>query len=259
MIILELAISELNQNFTEAFAEASKPKFNNAPKILSPEIKSKIYQRNRLRKFWQRIRCPSIYSHLRTLSRAWRIAITPIEKAGGYRRQFGKFNSNLNHVAGRELFDQCIHDEVTNFINTPHVQEIETDHSNGSLILRTETQAQKSPDLEPLRFQSKYFPSSAPRVAELTFSEAANTAVGIQEGDLIDLNCAVFTLQLFRPPDGGTILYSSRAPLKIRFTSSNQLIKPSGKWHVTYGVPAPERGVPPHQNFRIKGRNSDFT
>ncbi|GFV67004.1 hypothetical protein TNCV_356901 [Trichonephila clavipes] len=33
----------------------------------------------------------------------------------------------------------------------------------------------------------------------------------------------------------------------------------SGKWHVTYGVPAPERGVPPHQNFRIKGRNSDFT
>ncbi|GFX63100.1 hypothetical protein TNCV_1859321 [Trichonephila clavipes] len=33
----------------------------------------------------------------------------------------------------------------------------------------------------------------------------------------------------------------------------------SGKWHETYGVPVPERGVPPHQNFRIKGRNSDFT
>ncbi|GFT05194.1 hypothetical protein TNCV_122561 [Trichonephila clavipes] len=24
----------------------------------------------------------------------------------------------------------------------------------------------------------------------------------------------------------------------------------SGKWHKLYGVPAPERGVPPHQNFR---------
>ncbi|GFV94165.1 RNA-directed DNA polymerase from mobile element jockey [Trichonephila clavipes] len=59
---IELAISELNQNFTETFVEASKPKFNNAPKILSPEIKFKIYQRNRLRKFWQRTRCPSIYS-----------------------------------------------------------------------------------------------------------------------------------------------------------------------------------------------------
>ncbi|GFW49126.1 RNA-directed DNA polymerase from mobile element jockey [Trichonephila clavipes] len=66
---IELAISELNQNFTEAFVEASKPKFNNAPKILSPEIKFKIYQRNRLRKFWQRTRCPSIYSQFRTLSR----------------------------------------------------------------------------------------------------------------------------------------------------------------------------------------------
>ncbi|GFU96930.1 nucleic-acid-binding protein from transposon X-element [Trichonephila clavipes] len=66
---IELAISEHNQNFSEAFVEASKPKFNNAPKILSPEIKYKIYQRNRLRKFWQRTRCPSIYSEFRTLSR----------------------------------------------------------------------------------------------------------------------------------------------------------------------------------------------
>ncbi|GFW90813.1 hypothetical protein TNCV_2418081 [Trichonephila clavipes] len=65
---IELAISELNQNFTEAFVEASKPKFNNARKS-SPEIKFKIYQRNRLRKFWQRTRCPSIYSQFRTLSR----------------------------------------------------------------------------------------------------------------------------------------------------------------------------------------------
>ncbi|GFU41139.1 RNA-directed DNA polymerase from mobile element jockey [Trichonephila clavipes] len=66
---LELAISELNQKLSEDFVEASKPKFKNAPKILSPEIKYKIHQRNRLRKFWQRTRCPSIYSEFRTLSR----------------------------------------------------------------------------------------------------------------------------------------------------------------------------------------------
>ncbi|GFS65285.1 RNA-directed DNA polymerase from mobile element jockey [Trichonephila clavipes] len=66
---IELAISELNQKFSEAFVEASKPKFKNVTKILSPEIKSKIHQRNRLRKFWQRTRCPSIYSEFRTLSR----------------------------------------------------------------------------------------------------------------------------------------------------------------------------------------------
>ncbi|GFU02953.1 RNA-directed DNA polymerase from mobile element jockey [Trichonephila clavipes] len=66
---IELAISELNQNFSEAFVEARKPKFKNAPKILSPEIKSKIHQHNRLRKFWQRTRCSSIYSEFRTLSR----------------------------------------------------------------------------------------------------------------------------------------------------------------------------------------------
>ncbi|GFV43328.1 probable RNA-directed DNA polymerase from transposon X-element [Trichonephila clavipes] len=66
---IELAISELNQNFSEAFVEASKPKFKNAPKILSPEIKSKIHQRNSILKIWQRTRCPSIYSEFRTLSR----------------------------------------------------------------------------------------------------------------------------------------------------------------------------------------------
>ncbi|GFU96624.1 RNA-directed DNA polymerase from mobile element jockey [Trichonephila clavipes] len=163
---IELAISELNQNFTEAFVEASKPKFNNAPKIPSPEIKFKIYQRNRLRKFWQRTRCPSIYSQFRTLSREiakdiqaysrvqwekhiealspvdntlWRkssllrkpfqsipplkgalgsIAITPIEKAEVIADSL-QVQFEPNHVAGRELFDQRIHDEVTNFINTP--------------------------------------------------------------------------------------------------------------------------------------------
>ncbi|GFX36265.1 probable RNA-directed DNA polymerase from transposon BS [Trichonephila clavipes] len=169
---IELAISELNQNFSEAFVEASKPKFKNAPKILSPEIKSKIHQRNRLRKFWQRSRCPSIYSEFRTLSREiakdikshsqaqwekhiealspedntlWRnssllrkpfrsipplkgalgtSAITPIEKAeviaDSLQEQF-----EPNHVADREVFDQRIHEEVANFLATPHVQEIE--------------------------------------------------------------------------------------------------------------------------------------
>ncbi|GFU82664.1 probable RNA-directed DNA polymerase from transposon X-element [Trichonephila clavipes] len=120
-----------------------------------------------LRKFWQRTRCPGIYSEFRTLSREiakdiqaysrdqwekhiealspvdntlWRkssllrkpfqsipplkgalgsIAITPIEKseviADSLQEQF-----EPNHVVGRELFDQRIHDEVTNFINTPH-------------------------------------------------------------------------------------------------------------------------------------------
>ncbi|GFY32016.1 hypothetical protein TNCV_2621531 [Trichonephila clavipes] len=33
----------------------------------------------------------------------------------------------------------------------------------------------------------------------------------------------------------------------------------SGKWHVTYGVPVPERDVPPHQNFRIKSRINGIT
>ncbi|GFW53883.1 probable RNA-directed DNA polymerase from transposon X-element [Trichonephila clavipes] len=168
----ELAISELNQKFSEAFVEASKPKFKNVTKILSPEIKSKIHQRNRLRKFWQRTRCPSIYSEFRTLSREitkdikshshtqwekhiealspedntfWRkssllrkpfrsipllqgalgsTAITPIEKAeviaDSLQEQF-----EPNHVAGREEFDQRIHEEVVNFLATPHGQEIE--------------------------------------------------------------------------------------------------------------------------------------
>ncbi|GFY32080.1 putative RNA-directed DNA polymerase from transposon X-element [Trichonephila clavipes] len=136
-----------------------------------PEIKSKIYQRNRLRKFWQRSRCPSIYSEFSTLSREiakdikshsqaqwekhiealspedntlWRnslsyaslfvpfplkgalgsTAITPIEKAeviaDSLQEQF-----EPNHVADREVFDQRIHEEVANFLATPHVQEIE--------------------------------------------------------------------------------------------------------------------------------------
>ncbi|GFW54514.1 RNA-directed DNA polymerase from mobile element jockey [Trichonephila clavipes] len=194
---IELAISELNQNFTEAFVEASKPKFKNAPKILSPEIKFKIYQRKRLRKFWQRTRCPSIYSEFRTLSREiakdiqaysrdqwekhieelspvdntlWRkssllrkpfqsipplkgalgsIAITPIEKAeviaDSLQEQF-----EPNHVVGRELFDQRIHDEVTNFINTPHVQEIEPTTPTEVLSYVQRLKPRKSPGLDQI-------------------------------------------------------------------------------------------------------------
>ncbi|GFW41674.1 probable RNA-directed DNA polymerase from transposon X-element [Trichonephila clavipes] len=194
---IELAISELNQNFTEAFVEASKPKFNNAPKILSPEIKFKIYQRNRLRKFWQRTRCPSIYSQFRTLSREiakdiqaysrvqwekhiealspvdntlWRkssllrkpfqsipplkgalgsIAITPIEKAEVIADSL-QVQFEPNHVAGRELFDQRIHDEVTNFINTPHVQEIEPTTPTEVLSYVQRLKPRKSPGLDQI-------------------------------------------------------------------------------------------------------------
>ncbi|GFS91111.1 probable RNA-directed DNA polymerase from transposon X-element [Trichonephila clavipes] len=170
---IELAISELNQNFTEAFVEASKPKFNNAPKILSPEIKFKIYQRNRLRKFWQRTRCPSIYSQFRTLSREiakdiqalsrvqWEKhieALSPIDNtlwrkssyfakviADSLQEQF-----EPNHVAGRELFDHRIHDEVTNFINTPHVQEIEPTTPTEVLSYVQRLKPRKSPGLDQI-------------------------------------------------------------------------------------------------------------
>ncbi|GFT59466.1 putative RNA-directed DNA polymerase from transposon X-element [Trichonephila clavipes] len=181
----------------ETFVEASKPKFNNAPKILSPEIKFKIYQRNRLRKFWQRTRCPSIYSQFRTLSREiakdiqaysrvqwekhiealspvdntlWRkssllrkpfqsipplkgalgsIAITPIEKAEVIADSL-QVQFEPNHVAGRELFDQRIHDEVTNFINTPHVQEIEPTTPTEVLSYVQRLKPRKSPGLDQI-------------------------------------------------------------------------------------------------------------
>ncbi|GFW59841.1 probable RNA-directed DNA polymerase from transposon X-element [Trichonephila clavipes] len=140
---IELAISKLNQNFSEAFVEASKPKFKNAFKILSPEIKSKIYQRNRLWKIWQRTRCPSIYSEFRTLSREiakdikshsrtqWEKhieALSPVDNT--LWRKFSLLHSlqeqfEPNHVVGRVEFAQRIHTEVENFLATPHVQEIE--------------------------------------------------------------------------------------------------------------------------------------
>ncbi|GFX73254.1 probable RNA-directed DNA polymerase from transposon X-element [Trichonephila clavipes] len=170
----DVAISELNQNFTEAFVEASKPKFNNAPKILSPEIKFKIYQRNRLRKFWQRTRCPSIYSQFRTLSREiakdiqaysrdqWERhieALSPIDNTlwrkssllrGGYRTDSLQDQFEPNHVVGRELFDQRIHDEVNNFINTPHVQDIEPTTPTEVLSYVQRLKPRKSPGLDQI-------------------------------------------------------------------------------------------------------------
>ncbi|GFU59795.1 probable RNA-directed DNA polymerase from transposon X-element [Trichonephila clavipes] len=150
-----------------------------------------------LRKFWQRTRCPSIYSEFRTLSREiakdiqaysrdqwekhiealspvdntlWRkssllrkplqsipplkgalgsIAITPIEKAeviaDSLQEQF-----EPNHVVGRELFDQRIHDEVTNFINTPHVQEIEPTTPTEVLSYVQRLKPRKSPGLDQI-------------------------------------------------------------------------------------------------------------
>ncbi|GFX42373.1 RNA-directed DNA polymerase from mobile element jockey [Trichonephila clavipes] len=163
---IELAISELNQNFSK----------------LS------------LRKFWQRSRCPSIYSEFRTLSREiakdvkshsqaqwekhiealspedntlWRksshlrkpfhaipplkgalgsTAITPIEKAeviaDSLQEQF-----EPNHVADREVFDQRIHEEVANFLATPHVQEIEPTTPTEVLTYVQRIKPKKSPDL----------------------------------------------------------------------------------------------------------------
>ncbi|GFW78613.1 hypothetical protein TNCV_3065011 [Trichonephila clavipes] len=52
-----------------------------------------------------------------------------------------------NHVVGRELFDQRIHDEVTNFINTPHVQEIEPTTPTEVLSYVQRLKPRKSPDL----------------------------------------------------------------------------------------------------------------
>ncbi|GFW38596.1 probable RNA-directed DNA polymerase from transposon X-element [Trichonephila clavipes] len=150
-----------------------------------------------LRKFWQRTRCPSIYSQFRTLSREiakdiqaysrvqwekhiealspvdntlWRkssllrkpfqsilplkgalgsIAITLIEKAEVIADSL-QVQFEPNHVAGRELFDQRIHDEVTNFINTPHVQEIEPTTPTEVLSYVQRLKPRKSPGLDQI-------------------------------------------------------------------------------------------------------------
>ncbi|GFV16038.1 RNA-directed DNA polymerase from mobile element jockey [Trichonephila clavipes] len=87
-----------------------------------------------------------------------------------------------NHVIGRELFDQHIHDEVTDFINTPHVQEIEPTTPTEILSYVQRLKPRKSPGLDqisnrmiknlPLKFllfitllinqlfKNKYFPNS---------------------------------------------------------------------------------------------------
>ncbi|GFY13703.1 probable RNA-directed DNA polymerase from transposon X-element [Trichonephila clavipes] len=171
---IELAISELNQNFSEAFVEASKPKFKNVPKILSPEIKSKIHQRNRLRKFWQRSRCPSIYSEFRTLSREIAKDIKSHSQAQWekhtlrlYRPRTTLFGGNPpyyaeviadslqeqfepNHVADREEFDQRKHEEVANFLATPHVQEIEPTTPTEVLTYVQRIKPKKSPGLDQI-------------------------------------------------------------------------------------------------------------
>ncbi|GFT45605.1 RNA-directed DNA polymerase from mobile element jockey [Trichonephila clavipes] len=109
------------------------------------------------------------------------IAITLIEKAeviaDSLQEQF-----EPNHVVGRELFYQRIHDEVTNFINTPHVQEIEPTTPTEVLTYVQRLKPRKSPGLDqifnrmiknlPLKFllfitrlinqlfKNNYFPSS---------------------------------------------------------------------------------------------------
>ncbi|GFX78939.1 RNA-directed DNA polymerase from mobile element jockey [Trichonephila clavipes] len=77
------------------------------------------------------------------------IAITPIEKveviADSLQEQF-----EPNHVVGQELFDQRIHDEVTNFINTPHVQEIEPTTPTEVLFYVQRLKPRKSPGLDQI-------------------------------------------------------------------------------------------------------------
>ncbi|GFV26778.1 putative RNA-directed DNA polymerase from transposon X-element [Trichonephila clavipes] len=66
---LEIAIRRLGENISEALIEASKPTLKQPPLKLSSEIKAKIRDRNRVRKFWQRTRDPAVKSEFRTLSR----------------------------------------------------------------------------------------------------------------------------------------------------------------------------------------------
>ncbi|GFY12896.1 putative RNA-directed DNA polymerase from transposon X-element [Trichonephila clavipes] len=65
---LDIAIGRLGENISEALVAASKPKFKTAPIKLPPDIRSKIRHRNRVRRFWQRSRDPSLKNELRTIS-----------------------------------------------------------------------------------------------------------------------------------------------------------------------------------------------
>ncbi|GFX55666.1 RNA-directed DNA polymerase from mobile element jockey [Trichonephila clavipes] len=169
---IELAISELNQNFSEAFVEASKPKFKNAPKILSPRLNPKFINatakdiKSHSQAQWEK--------HIEALSpednTLWRnssllrkpfrsipplkgalgsTAITPIEKAeviaDSLQEQF-----EPNHVADREVFDQRIHEEVANFLATPHVQEIEPTTPTEVLTYVQRIKPKKSPGLDQI-------------------------------------------------------------------------------------------------------------
>ncbi|GFT87322.1 RNA-directed DNA polymerase from mobile element jockey [Trichonephila clavipes] len=90
-----------------------------------------------------------------------------------------------NHVAGRELFDQRIHDEVTNFINTPHVQEIEPTTPTEVLSYVQRLKPRKSPDLIRFLIQCGFRPKCSTvhqllRVTELIHSGfAKHEATGI--------------------------------------------------------------------------------
>ncbi|GFY21908.1 putative RNA-directed DNA polymerase from transposon X-element [Trichonephila clavipes] len=76
-------------------------------------------------------------------------AITPIEKAeviaDSLQEQF-----EPNHVAGREDFDQRIHEEVENFLATPHGQEIEPTTPTEVLTYVQRIKPKKSPGLDQI-------------------------------------------------------------------------------------------------------------
>ncbi|GFW81074.1 hypothetical protein TNCV_4804421 [Trichonephila clavipes] len=65
---LDIPIGRLGENISEALVATSKPKFKTAPIKLPPDIRSKIRQRNRVRRFWQRSRDPALKNELRTIS-----------------------------------------------------------------------------------------------------------------------------------------------------------------------------------------------
>ncbi|GFW35166.1 probable RNA-directed DNA polymerase from transposon BS [Trichonephila clavipes] len=225
----ELAQRQINSIRSLAVQPSQQPKGSEAGRTAdchTPPTATAVWK---LRKFWQRTRCPSIYSEFRTLSREiakdikshshtqwekhiealspedntlWRkssllrkpfrsipplqgalgsTAITPIEKAeviaDSLQEQF-----EPNHVDGREEFDQRIHEEVVNFLATPHGQKIEPTTPTEVLTYVQRIKPKKSSGLDqitnrmiknlPLKFllfitllinqlfKNKYFPDS---------------------------------------------------------------------------------------------------
>ncbi|GFU82694.1 probable RNA-directed DNA polymerase from transposon X-element [Trichonephila clavipes] len=110
------------------------------------------------------------------------IAITPIEKAEVIADSL-QVQFEPNHVAGRELFDQRIHDEVTNFINTPF-KKLNRPLQRKSYLC-TETQAQEIPGLDQISNPVRFRPPCSTvhqllRVTELIHSGfAKHEATGI--------------------------------------------------------------------------------